>query len=417
YQPAKFLLLIHHGESFRKFLNHEYQEGKTDMFDFVDIYCFSVYKLDIMVLQLGYDGINKPMCYQYLRPMTDLDVGLLALGLDEDVHSLTSLISNFKVIEVFIEHGITKLNCYYMSNSLIRVTIEEYQEDMVLEASSASPKKNELLMLKCFDITNIDDRLEVVSCDVVHFAGSCHKELSHDETFGTNDLDPPPPFDMNILAHVSTDEGILSDYAKVQDILDKELGNENELDYVNYASVNKDTRHSNTTRVDEHLNNDNAPLENAALIEAKDDDDVMIDEENKIHEAKVEVHLSGLEESDYQFTNIGVSSEVPDNVFMEKDRYEMDINDFNIVSGGEGDFPGGRKKHVISSKRLSGKVKIKGRTYNFLAKKILDQIKVNPGIPVKAVQDILQRELEVHISMSKAFRAKAKANKEIKGDH
>nr|GEU38859.1 hypothetical protein [Tanacetum cinerariifolium] len=372
YQPAKFLLLIHHGASFRKFLNHEYQEGKTDMFDFVDIYCFSVHKLDIMVLQLGYDGINKPMCYQYLSSMTDLDVGLLALGLDEDVHSLTSLICNLKVIEVFIEHGITKLNCYYMSSSLIRVTIEEYQEDMVVEASSVSPKKNELLMLKC---------------------------------------------------------------------------------------VNEDTRHSNTTRVDEHLNNDNVPLENAALIGKDIHNDVnpqdceydstqvkikkqrmmmMIDEENKIYEAEVEVHLFSLEESDYQFTNIGVSSEVPDNVFMENDRYEMDIDDFDIVSGGEGDFPGGMKMHLISSKRLLGKVKvmeanmfsivvkfllaqrkskirkIKARTYNFLAKKILDQIKVNLGIPLKAVQDILQRELEVHVSMSKDFRAKEKENKEIK---
>ncbi|GJR33721.1 transposase, MuDR, MULE transposase domain protein [Tanacetum coccineum] len=42
---------------------------------------------------------------------------------------------------------------------------------------------------------------------------------------------------------------------------------------------------------------------------------------------------------------------------------------------------------------------------------------VNPDIPVKAVQDQLQRELEVQISMSKAFRAKAKAEREIRGDH
>nr|GEW04551.1 hypothetical protein [Tanacetum cinerariifolium] len=42
---------------------------------------------------------------------------------------------------------------------------------------------------------------------------------------------------------------------------------------------------------------------------------------------------------------------------------------------------------------------------------------VNPDIPVKAVQDQLLRELEVQISMSKAFRAKAKAEKEIRGDH
>ncbi|GKC00585.1 heat stress transcription factor B-4-like protein, partial [Tanacetum coccineum] len=52
--------------------------------------------------------------------------------------------------------------------------------------------------------------------------------------------------------------------------------------------------------------------------------------------------------------------------------------------------------------------------------KIFEQVRVNPDIPVKAVQDQLQRELEVQISMSKAFRAKAKAKakaeKEIRGD-
>ncbi|GKF59435.1 reverse transcriptase domain-containing protein, partial [Tanacetum coccineum] len=42
---------------------------------------------------------------------------------------------------------------------------------------------------------------------------------------------------------------------------------------------------------------------------------------------------------------------------------------------------------------------------------------INPDIPVKAVQNQLQRELEVQISMSKAFRAKAKAEREIRGDH
>ncbi|GJZ65107.1 hypothetical protein Tco_0621803 [Tanacetum coccineum] len=43
--------------------------------------------------------------------------------------------------------------------------------------------------------------------------------------------------------------------------------------------------------------------------------------------------------------------------------------------------------------------------------------RVNPDIPVKAVQDQLQRDLEVQISMSKAFRAKAKAEREIIGNH
>ncbi|GKA18012.1 hypothetical protein Tco_0697849 [Tanacetum coccineum] len=51
---------------------------------------------------------------------------------------------------------------------------------------------------------------------------------------------------------------------------------------------------------------------------------------------------------------------------------------------------------------------IKHCTYKFLSEKIFDQVRVNPEIPVKAVQDQLQRDLGVQISMSKAFRAKAK---------
>ncbi|GJS75705.1 heat stress transcription factor B-4-like protein [Tanacetum coccineum] len=42
---------------------------------------------------------------------------------------------------------------------------------------------------------------------------------------------------------------------------------------------------------------------------------------------------------------------------------------------------------------------------------------VNLKILVKAVQDQLQRDLELQISMSKTFRAKAKAKREIRGGH
>ncbi|GJY15178.1 gag-pol polyprotein [Tanacetum coccineum] len=519
YQPGNSLL-IHHGGSFRKFPNHEYRGGKTDMFNFMDIDYFYVHELDAMVLQLGYDGVDKPMYYHYLRPMTDLDV----------------------------EHGITKLNCYYTSNSQIRATIEEYHKDMGVEASSASPKKNLLLMLEWYDNStpvkassntwsvtpkSIPRGLFIHACDetmilVGQISGvnSCVTKtsdlprLSHDETFGTDGLDPPLPFDLNILAHVSTDEGIISDHANVQDRFDEELGYVNESDDVNHASVSEDNHHGNTTRVDEHLENDNALIENATSIgedihnhsdhqdseydadsseneEANDYDEVMIDEENEIHKAEVEVHLFGLRDSYYHFTNIRVSSEVLDNVFMEKDGYEMDIDDFDTDSGGEGDCPGGKRSALNKLIKAYMEVEGDGSKYDFYcgqvfgsSKEVKDRVylhsietrrelklvrndklrvrancfgktpvysiashgcenecfvgpygseglnnrqrnklsaeadahvggeingKVNHGIPVKAVQDILQRELEVHISMGKAFRAKAKADKEIKG--
>nr|GEU63397.1 transposase, MuDR [Tanacetum cinerariifolium] len=162
-----------------------------------------------------------------------------------------------------------------------------------------------------FDITDIDDHLEVVSCDATHFSGSCHEGLRHDATFGTDDLYPPSPIDLNMLAHVSTDE-------------------------------------------DEHLDNDNAPLENVALIgediyndsepedfeydvdsskneKAKDDANMMINEENEIH----------------------------------KDRYEMDIDDFDTYSGGEGDYTSGRRSALNKLKKAFMQGEGDGSKYAF----------------------------------------------------
>lgn len=45
------------------------------------------------------------------------------------------------------------------------------------------------------------------------------------------------------------------------------------------------------------------------------------------------------------------------------------------------------------------------------------QVKINLEIPIKAVQDQLQCDLLLQLSISKAFRAKAKYEKEVEGDH
>ncbi|GJY63432.1 hypothetical protein Tco_0464892 [Tanacetum coccineum] len=281
------------------------------------------------------------------------------------------------------------------------------------------------------DLLRIDAHLEIGNCNAVHFDGLCHEGLSHDETFGTDNLDPPPPFDLNILAHVS-DEVIVSNHAMVQDRVNGELGNEKDVvplrvdeqcqtehDDVNHDRVNEDTHNGlerNTSRVDEHLDNDNAPLEIAAWIcedihndsdprdceydadsienkGCKDDDDVMIDEDRGIDEAEVEVYLFGLKESNHDFITIGVSSQVPENVFMVNDRYEWILMTLILTRVVRVMGHVQEEVHLISSKRLS-----------------CESLHL-----VKVVQDQLQRELELQILMSKAFRAKAKADKEIRG--
>ncbi|GJZ70175.1 hypothetical protein Tco_0633725 [Tanacetum coccineum] len=48
---------------------------------------------------------------------------------------------------------------------------------------------------------------------------------------------------------------------------------------------------------------------------------------------------------------------------------------------------------------------------------IFDQDKVKLEIQFKAIQDQLQQDLKLQVSISKAIRVKAKVEREVKGDH
>ncbi|GKD95908.1 hypothetical protein Tco_1379805 [Tanacetum coccineum] len=86
-----------------------YVSGRVDIFDMVDIDLFAVVVLNMMVLKLGYTCNFEPMYYNYLRPLTSLDEGLYALACEEDVRCLATLVRSFKLIEVYIEHGVSVL--------------------------------------------------------------------------------------------------------------------------------------------------------------------------------------------------------------------------------------------------------------------------------------------------------------------
>ncbi|GJS31799.1 zf-CCHC domain-containing protein [Tanacetum coccineum] len=60
--------------------------------------------------------------------------------------------------------------------------------------------------------------------------------------------------------------------------------------------------------------------------------------------------------------------------------------------------------------------KIKYLTFEFLSQDIMDQIETNPEIPIKAIQDQLQKKFQLEVSRMKAFRAKAKAVEHVRGD-
>ncbi|KAL7609296.1 uncharacterized protein LOC122197548 [Lactuca sativa] len=61
--------------------------------------------------------------------------------------------------------------------------------------------------------------------------------------------------------------------------------------------------------------------------------------------------------------------------------------------------------------------KVRSATAKFISKQIMDQIESNPTIPVRALQDQLQKDYQVGFSIHKVSRAKSTAKKLVQGDY
>ncbi|GKD89094.1 hypothetical protein Tco_1364601 [Tanacetum coccineum] len=142
--PNMFSIRIHHGGKFQSYLGRMYVSGRVDIFDMVDIDLFTVVALNMMVLKLGYTGKSEPMFYNYLRPLTSLDEGFYALACEEDVRCLATLVRSFKLIEVYIEHGVTTLDSY-LKAPRFRATLEEINDEPA--GSIAANKTKKMLLL------------------------------------------------------------------------------------------------------------------------------------------------------------------------------------------------------------------------------------------------------------------------------
>ncbi|GJU36434.1 hypothetical protein Tco_1184788 [Tanacetum coccineum] len=141
--PNMFSIRIHHGGKFQRYPGLMYVSGHVDIFDMSDIDLFTVVALNMMVLKVGYTGKSKPMFYNYLRPLTSLDEGLYALACEENVHCLATIVRSFKLIKLYIEHGVTTLDSYLRAPQF-RVTIKEITDE---PGSIAANRTEKMLLL------------------------------------------------------------------------------------------------------------------------------------------------------------------------------------------------------------------------------------------------------------------------------
>nr|GEZ15002.1 hypothetical protein [Tanacetum cinerariifolium] len=156
-----------------------YVSGRVDIFDMVDIDLFIVVALNMKVLKLGYTGKSEFMFYNYLNPVTSLYEGLYALACEKDVRCMVTIVWSFKLIEVYIEYGVTVLDSYLRAPRF-RATLEEITDDL------GGIVIDDVMRQLSFDEKKLDG--EAGFTDVVG-SGVDTSWLSHDESFGVDDLD------------------------------------------------------------------------------------------------------------------------------------------------------------------------------------------------------------------------------------
>ena len=127
--PEVFSMKVFHGGTFTPSPNRKYFGGKVQYVDLLDIECFNVDILHSVVKMLKYDP-REIMYYHFKIPNKTLDWGLRALACDDDVNNLAQYVKDNKVIDVFIEHGETTVESYYMPKFGESVQIRELDENV-----------------------------------------------------------------------------------------------------------------------------------------------------------------------------------------------------------------------------------------------------------------------------------------------
>ena len=92
----------------------------------VDTETFSIHDLDEMVQDLGWTD-RKIMFYNFLEPGKNLDVGLHSLCSDDDIRYLSKFIAEHKVIEVYIEHVVSKVGTYFKPYQAMGLVLNEIE--------------------------------------------------------------------------------------------------------------------------------------------------------------------------------------------------------------------------------------------------------------------------------------------------
>ncbi|KAJ9548086.1 hypothetical protein OSB04_020629 [Centaurea solstitialis] len=473
--PELFTLKIHHGGLFTKRPGRQYIQGKISYVDLVDGDELSVHEINAMVKELGYTG-KYPMYYHFLTPDCNLDVGLRALGNDQDVLNLMKYTLTTKVIEVYTEQIITTVFTYNKSPGGPKVVIEELpDENVVIPESTMKSKKQgsssckKRLALEWIGTEEYTPRVDEVVSDREaerEVDTNLGPESGHDEDFdpfwglgGERSLgdetslgDEPvkePSMGDEPVKEPSLGKGpILEDDSDDDsDYMEEEMA-EVDVDMSNFSSIidwNVEWLGSKEELVEDKRFEEDDQFEADAFY-STDDSDLEGPRKDKLRESfgnkkeiKERVAKHSIEtrrdlsilKNDSVRMRVICRGKVP--ICNERDGESSQSKSKQSKSTTKKDegpicpwvlhvsTSGEDKTWVVKTyndvhKCLQSR-KIRQCTSSFLSTQMEGTIAPNPNIPIGALKEQLQGKLQLQLSRQKIFRAKAKAMERLQGTY
>lgn len=279
--------------------------GSITYVDLVDSEYFSMHEIDAMVQEIGYSE-DDIMYYHFLKPGYDLDFGLLALGNDQDVINMLKYVANDRLIEVYIEHGVTTLKNHWRSPKQPQVEIIELSDDEPV-AKVVRPKKKSAkrLLLEWDEKCNVGQGSRIDSNLGVKENGGVEDNPFDDDIFRDDDY-------VNCVGNDVEDNGEEEEVVQ-NDVEDN--GEEEELD-ANVDEVGEEATVGDNVqeKVGEETMEDN-------------------EEHNKIHEVHVDMTDFRLEvEKDAEGFGMGIQPQIG-NVLFDDDTIGINFDEYDSGDG------------------------------------------------------------------------------------
>ncbi|GKA57321.1 hypothetical protein Tco_0756509, partial [Tanacetum coccineum] len=386
-----FSMKVFHGGTFTPSPNRKYFGGKVQYVDLLDIEWFTVDIIHNIVKMLKYDP-RDIMFYHFKKPNKTLDWGLRALASDDDVVNHSQYVKDNKVIDVYIEHGKTAFESYYMPKFIESAKIKELDDNNECKKRLAIEWLTNGLPRESCGLGEDNDNVK--NGELVDDGA---EELV-DEEHIIDQLDVNME-DFRFIVQ-SEDEGDV-DPLRLQLNL-----NEDDLEVIDYDSFESDVG-------DDDVNNDRRKVlrELKRKGKAAGDGNIVnffyVGQEFPNREEITEDKVTKDKVAKEKVTKAASVKGMGKKVNTIEDEYKNECPWTVYMAKGENDkwlVRTYKKEHIYLQSR-----QIKAATASFLSKHVLDLITLNPKIPIKPVQDQMQKQFQVGVSKHKAFRAKSKA--------